>query len=165
MEPFEHTREDGAVVTLTGPRWRLEIRRNGKLDEEPQEWNGVPASGARLVTLRKIAEPMVFPDSLVNDVRRAVDEMARLKSGELEAFQFALSAGRPVSLKNLLRGLDGRKAKGVADKVSTRALVERVTRVEKAAIEAVDAATVARLDAWIASVTSTTHRSGLEGAR
>ena len=165
MSPFEHTREDGVVVRLTGPRWRLEIRRDGKLDEVPQEWLPEHTSGARLVTLRKIAEPMVFPDSLVNDVRRAVDEMARLKSGEFEAFQFALSAGRPVTLKNLLRGLDGRCAKGVADKVSTKALVDRVTRVEKTAIEAVDAEIVARLDAWITSVSTGARRVDEEGAQ
>lgn len=150
-DAFEHTREDGAVVRLSGPQWRLEIRRNGKLDEVPQEWMPEHRSGARTVTLRKIAEPMVWPDSLVNDVRRTVDEMAKLKSGEREAFEYALTAGRPVTLKNLLRGFDGRKAKGV-DKVSTKTLVERVTRIEREAIDAVDAETVARLDAWLATV-------------
>ena len=165
MSPFEHTRDDGAEVSLTGPRWRLEIRRDGKLDAVPQEWLPEHTSGARLVTLRKIAEPMVFPDSLVNDVRRAVEEMARLKSGEREGFEFALSAGRPITLKNLLRGLDGRRAKGVADKVTTKALVERVTRIEKTAIEAVDAEIVARLDAWITSVTSSARRIDEECAR
>lgn len=149
---FEHTREDGAVVILTGPSWRLEIRRDGKLDEVPQEWMREHASGARHVTLRKIAEPMVWPDSLINDVRRVVEEMARLKSGEREAFDFALQIGRPVTLKNLLRGLDGRKAKGCADKVDTSALVKRVTAVEEKCIAALDAETVARLDAWLATV-------------
>ena len=56
-------------------------------------------------------------------------------------------------------------AKGVADKVSTKTLVERVTRVEKTAIEAVDAEIVARLDAWITSVTSSARRVELEDAR
>jgi hypothetical protein len=151
MVPFTHTREDGAVVSLSGPRWRLEILRDGKHDEVPQEWLSEHASGARHVTLRKIAEPMAWPDSLTNDVRRTLDEMSKLKSGEREAFDFALLIGRPVTLKNLLRGLDGRKAKGVADKVSTAALVRRVTAVEGKCIEAIDAATVARLDAWFAS--------------
>ncbi len=151
-DAFEHTREDGAVVRLSGPQWRLEIHRNGKLDEVPQEWMPEHRSGARTVTLRKIAEPMVWPDSLVNDVRRTVDEMAKLKSGEREAFEYALAAGRPVTLKNLLRGLDGRKAKGIADRVSTAALVKRVTSVEEKCIAAVDAETVAHLDAWLATV-------------
>ena len=95
----------------------------------------------------------------------APEEMARLKSGEREGFEFALSAGRPITLKNLLRGLDGRRAKGVADKVTTKALVERVTRIEKTAIEAVDAEIVARLDAWITSVTSSARRIDEECAR
>lgn len=153
-DAFEHTREDGAVVRLTGPRWCLEIRRDGKLYEVPQEWMREHGSGARHVTLRKIAEPMVWPDSLINDVRRVVDEMARLKSGEREAFDFALQIGRPVTLKNLLRGLDGRKVKGCADPMDTRALVKRVTAIEEKCIAAIDAATVERLDAWFTSVTS-----------
>lgn len=152
MSAFEHTREDGVVVRLTGPNWRLELRRDGKLDEVPQEWMRDHKSGARHVTLRKIAEPMVWPDSLVNDVRRTVDEMAKLKSGEREAFEHAITGGRPVTIKNLLRGLDGRKAKGVADKADTSSLVKRVTSIEEKCIAAIDTEIVARLDAWLAEV-------------
>lgn len=149
MSAFEHVRPDGTVVKLTGPRWRLELRREGRIIEVPQEWLTEHRNGARVVTLRKIAEPIVWPESLTSDVLRAVDAMARLKSGEREAFEQALREGRSVTLKNLLRGLDGRRARGIADKVSTKDLVRRVNAIEEKAIDAIAPETVTRLDAWL----------------
>jgi len=156
MEPFTHTRPDGATVRLTGPRWRLEVRdAAGRLTEQPQEWLVEHASGARLVTLRKAAEPLRWTPGLADDVRAAADAMARLKPGEREAVEQALRDGRPIALKVLLRGFDGRRLKsnrglvgqGTAD---TRALCDRVAHAEKTAVAELDPALAARLDAWIA---------------
>lgn len=151
MEAFEHTRPDGTLVRLTGPRWRLELRRDGKLTEVPQEWLVQHDGGARLVTLRKCAEPVTFGAELAADVMTVVHGMARWKTGELFAFETAVTEGRPVTLKNLLRGLDGRKLKGCAEPVTTSALCERVKRAEERAVAALDAGLVERLDAFIAA--------------
>lgn len=156
MEPFTHTRLDGRRVVLTGPRWRLEVRDpEGRLAEVPQEWLVEHESGARLVTLRKLAEPVTFGAPLTADVLTAVGAMARHKAGEVDAFNLALAGGRPIALTNLLRGLDGRRVKSDRGLVSqatadTRALVDRVKAAERAAVAALDPALVARLDAYLA---------------
>lgn len=152
MEPFVHVRPDGTELRLTGPRWRLELRRDGKLVEPPQEWLVEHFGGARLVTLRKAAEPIAFGAELAATVMTVVHGMARLKPGELFAFETAVTEGRPIALKNLLRGLDGRKSKGCAEPVTTAALCERVKRAEERAVAALDPSIAATLDAWIASV-------------
>lgn len=158
MEPFVHTRPDGVTVTLSGPRWRLELRNErNKLVEAPQDWLVEHASGARLVTLRKCAEPVSFGAELAVDVMARVTAMARLKTGEREAFELALTEGRPITLKNLLRGLDGRRSKNERgavsmDAVNTRDLCARVKHAEQAAVAALDPALVARLDAAIAAM-------------
>ena len=161
MEPFVHTRPDGVTVILSGPRWRLELRNaRGKLTEAPQDWLVEHVSGARLVTLRKCAEPIAFGAELAADVMAQVTTMARLKSGEREAFELALTEGRPITLKNLLRGLDGRRSKNergavsMDTVVSTRALCDRVKHAEQTAVAALDPALVARLDAAIAATRS-----------
>lgn len=156
MEPFAHTRPDGRRVVLTGPRWRLEVRgAEGHLTEVPQEWLVEHASAARTVALRKLAEPVTFGATLMADVLTAVGTMARHKPGEVEAFNLALAGGRPVTLANLLRGLDGRRVRGARGLVAqatvdTGALVDRVKHAERAAVAALDPALVARLDAWMA---------------
>jgi hypothetical protein len=155
VEPFVHTRADGYTVRLTGPRWRMEIRTpKGKLVEAPQEWLVEHASGARTVTLRKCAEPIAFGAEIAADVMAQVTAMARLKSGEREAFELALTEGRPITLKNLLRNLDGRRSKNERgavsmEVVSTRALCDRVKHCEQVAVAALDPALVAALDAYI----------------
>lgn len=157
MEPFEHTRPDGITVRLAGPRWRLRLLdAAGKLTEQPQEWLVEHYSGARTVTLRKCAEPIAFGAELAADVMAQVSAMARLRPGELAAFEAAIILGRPITLKNLLRGLDGRRSKNdrgavSMDVVSTRALCDRVKHAEQAAVAALDAGLVAKLDAYIAA--------------
>jgi hypothetical protein len=150
MERFEHTRADGITVRLTGPRWCLRlVDAEGKLTEAPQDWLVEHASGARLVTLRKCAEPISFGAELAADILAVATAMARLKTGEREAFDFAVELGRPVTMKNLLRGLDGRKLRGGGE-ANTRALCDRVKHAEQAAVAALDAGLVARLDSYIA---------------
>lgn len=157
MEPFTHVRPDGCTVTLRGPRWCLEVRKgNGKLAEQPQDWLVEHFSGARTVTLRKAAEPIAFGAELAAEVLGAVDRMARLKTGEREAFTAALAEGRPITLKNLLRNLDGRRLKSErgligVDTANTRALCDRVKHAEQVAVSALEPALVARLDAYIAA--------------
>lgn len=156
MEPFILARPDGRRVVLSGPRWRLELRdAEGHITESPQEWLVEHASGARMVTLRKCAEPVTFGAPLIADVLTAVGAMARHKPGELEAFNLALAGGRPITLASLLRGLDGRRVRSERGLVSsaiadTRALVDRVKAAERAAVAALDPALVERLDAWMA---------------
>lgn len=157
MEPFVHVRPDGFTLTLRGPRWCLEIRKgNGKLAEQPQDWLVEHASGARTVTLRKCAEPIAFGAELAAEVLAAVDGMARLKTGEREAVTLALTEGRPITLKNLLRNLDGRRLKSPrgligVEVANTRALCDRVKHAEQTAVAALEPALVARLDAFIAA--------------
>jgi len=157
MEPFTHVRADGFTLTLRGPRWCLEIRKgNGKLAEQPQDWLVEHFSGARTVALRKCAEPIVFGAELAADALAVLAGMARIKRGEREAIEQALREGRAVTLKNLLRGLDGRRLKsargmiGVAT-ANTRALCDRVKHAEQVAVAALEPALVARLDAYIAA--------------
>lgn len=155
MDAFAHTRPDGTTVRLTGPRWCLRLLdAAGKLTEQPQDWLVEHASGARLVTLRKCAEPIAFGAELAADVMAQVTTMARLKAGELAAFEAAIIDGRPISLKNLLRGLDGRRLKSERgavgmDAANTRALCDRVKHAEQVAVAALDGALVASLDAYI----------------
>lgn len=150
MDPFTHTRIDGCRVVLTGPRWRLEVRgADGRLTEVPQEWLVGHAGGARLVTLRKCAEPIVFDATLAADVMTAAVQMSRTKPGERVAVETALAQGRPITLANLLRGFDGRQTT-INKPADTRALVDRVKAAERAAVAALDPALVARLDAWMA---------------
>lgn len=157
-EHFEHTRADGITVRLAGPRWRLRLLdAAGKLTEQPQEWLVEHASGARAVTLRKCAEPIAFGAELAADVMAQVSAMARLRPGELAAFEAAIILGRPITLKNLLRDLDGRRLKSARgaigmDAANTRALCDRVKRAEQVAVAALDAGLVARLDSYIAEV-------------
>ncbi len=160
MEPFTHRRPDGRRVVLLGPRWHLQVRdADGHLTESPQEWLVEHASGARMVTLRKCAEPITFGAPLIADVLTAVGAMARHKPGEVEAFNLALAGGRPITLACLLRGLDGRRVRSERGLVSqatadTRALVDRVKAAERAAVAALDPALVERLDAWMAGATA-----------
>ncbi len=156
MNAFSHVRPDGVTVTLGAPRWRLELRdERNKLIEAPQDWLVEHASGARLVTLRKCAEPLALDAALAADVLAAVDALARPKPGERAAIERALREGRPVTLKGLLRAMDGRRMKsargliGVAT-ADTRALCDRVQHAERSAVAALDPALVARLDAWMA---------------
>lgn len=47
MHAFSRVRPDGVTVTLSGPRWRLELRNErNKLVEAPQDWLVEHASGA-----------------------------------------------------------------------------------------------------------------------
>lgn len=157
MEAFEHTRGDGITVRLTGPRWCLKlVNARGKLTEQPQDWLTEHASGARVVTLRKCAEPIAFGAELAADVLSQVAAMARLRPGEREAVEAAIIEGRPIALKNLLRGLDGRRVKNERgaigmDAANTRALCDRVKHAEQVAVAALDGALVAALDAYIAA--------------
>lgn len=151
MEPFTHARLDGVTLTLRGPRWCLELRdAAGKLTDVPQDWLVEHASGARLVTLRKCAEPLRFGGELAADVITVVVQMSRTKPGERAAVEAALVGGRPVTLKNLLRGFDGRKMTN-GTTADTRALCDRVKHAEQVAVAALDPALVARLDAYIAA--------------
>lgn len=153
MEPLTHTR----TVTLVGPRWRLEVRdASGRLVEQPQEWTPEHSSAARAVALRKYAEPIAFGAELTADALGSLAPLARVKRGEREALEQSLREGRAVTLKNLLRGLDGRRLKSVRDlvgqeKADTRALCDRVKHAEQVAVAALEPELVARLDAYIAA--------------